>query len=372
MKETIFLPETIIDAHCHGRDMKQKHKTTVSQTLKEALNGNISTTVFMPNTEPPITDLNTLSLYLGLIGQARISLALKNKQYLYFGVTDDNLSVCDDALKCDSVVGLKIYPKKVTTGGNSIGISKKETLKEALKLAATHGKVVAVHCDDPEVIANEGHTIKAEVAYLKKVIGCLRQVPRAKTVICHVSCRDSAEMILKAQRKGLKIGLEICPHYLWFDSDYISRIEEMNPGLGLSDLYHCYNKIRSRNNRHYLIALLRMNNPLIFIGSDNAPHSKTEKFQEKLGGLPTNQEMVAVVVTLALRLGISEAHLANLLCHNTANFLGIPVSIKTRKYKLVKKADDIEYNNGTVVNPWNGSELYFPIPVNNERKNYDH
>jgi len=364
MKETIFLPETIIDAHCHGRDMNQKHKTTVKQTLKEARNGNISTTVFMPNTDPPITDLNTLSLYLGLIGQARISLGMKNKQYLYFGVTDDNLSVCDDALKCDSVVGLKIYPKKVTTGGDGIGISKQETIKEALGFAATHGKVIAVHCDDPEVIANEGHTIKAEVSYLNKVIGFLRQFPGAKAVICHVSCRDSAEMILKAQGEGLKIALEICPHYLWFDSDYINRIDEMNPGLGLSALYHCYNKIRSQNDRYYLIALLKMNNPLIFISSDNAPHTKTEKFQKKLGGLPTNQEMVAVVVTLALKLGLSECGLGNLLCNNVANFLGIPVSENKKEYRLVKKSDDVEYNKGVIENPWKGSALYFPAPVN--------
>ena len=47
MEKTIFLPETIIDAHCHGRDMEESYKTTVEQTLREAKSGNIGITVFL-------------------------------------------------------------------------------------------------------------------------------------------------------------------------------------------------------------------------------------------------------------------------------------------------------------------------------------
>lgn len=361
MKETIFLPETIIDQHCHGRDMDQKHKTTVMQTLREAQKGNIGITVFMPNTNPPIIGLNALRTYTNLIGVAEKYIGLKNKQYLYFGATEENYHESLDALYCESVVGIKIYPypKGVTTGSPQIGISGYYSLKGVMVFTADLGKVVAVHCDDPEIIAQEGHTKRAEVSYLLKVIEIMNDIPKAKVVICHVSCRDSAEIILQAQQRGLKIAMELCPHYLWFDDEGTNWNPNLNPVF-----YHCYNKIRSKNDRHYLTALLKMNNPLIFIGSDNAPHTEKEKFNANPpGGLPGNQEMVAVIVTLALKLGISEKRLADLLCHNVANFLGIPVSKNKKEYRLVKKIDDITYNNGIVVNPWNGSEFYFPIPI---------
>lgn len=352
MEKTIFLPETIIDAHCHGRDMEESYKTTVEQTLREAKNGNIGITVFMPNTNPPIIDKNTLSYYVGLIWEVIDSLGVKN-HYLYFGVTDDNLKTCGYALKTyDNVVGLKIYPKGVTTG-SGIGISKDETVMKSLELAAYYDKVVAVHCDGPN------HTIEEEMEYLKKVISCLRRIHAAKVVICHVSCRESAEIILRAQQDDLKVALEICPHYLWFDNERTNWNRNLDPIF-----YHCYNKLRNLSDRHYLTSLIRDNNPLVFISSDNAPHTKEEKLVKKLGGLPTNQEMVAVTVTVAMKMGLSEKQIGNLLCYNAANFLGIPVSEKKKEYRLVEKIDNIAYNHGKIVNPWNGSRLIFPILIN--------
>lgn len=359
MEKTIFLPETIIDSHCHGRDMNESHKTTMKQTLMEAKAGNIGITVFMPNTNPPIIDKDMLSYYVGLMWRVEASLGMKN-QYLYFGVTDDNLKTCEYALKTyDNVVGLKIYPKGVTTG-SGIGISKDETIIKSLKLAAYYNKVVAIHCDGPN------HTIEEETEYLKKVIFYLRWVPVAKVAICHISCRESAEIILRAQQDGLKIAIEICPHYLWFDDERTNWNHELDPIF-----YHCYNKLRSLSDRHYLTSLIRDDNPLVFVGSDNAPHTKEEKLVKKLGGLPTNQEMVAVTVTVATKIGLSEKQIGNLLCQSAANFLGIPVSEEKKEYYLEEKTDEIEYNHGKIVNPWNGSRFIFPVPINKQKMKGD-
>lgn len=352
MEKTIFLPETIIDAHCHGRDMEESYKTTVEQTLREAKSGNIGITVFMPNTKPPIIDKDALSYYVGLIWGVTDSLGMKN-QYLHFGVTDDNFKTCGYALKTyDNVVGLKIYPKGVTTG-SGIGISKDESIIKSLELAVYYDKIVAVHCDGPN------HTIKEETEYLKKVLSCLRKIRAAKVAICHISCRESAEIILRAQQEGLKVALEICPHYLWFDDERTNWNHELDPIF-----YHCHNKLRSLSDRHYLTSLIRGNNPLVFVSSDNAPHTKEEKLVKKFGGLPTNQEMVAVTITVATKMGLSEKQIGNLICYNAANFLNIPVSENKEEYRLVEKIDNVAYNHGKVVNPWNGSRLIFPVPIN--------
>lgn len=359
--ETILLPSVIIDSHCHGRDLQQAYKTTVKQTLKEAQSGNIGISILMPNTSPPIIDLKALGKYLWLMDWAKEDLGLDSCQYLYFGADDDNLEECKKAVKNSSVVGIKIYPKSksgktVTTG--TIGVAEDITVARLLGLSELSGKPIAFHCDDPEIIAKEGNTIRAEAAYVEKILTMASDFPRAKIVICHVSCIESASLVLKAQKMGMQVALELCPHYLWFDSDGTNWNSGLDPVF-----YHCYNNLRPKKHREFLTGLLADEEAFVIIGSDNAPHTKEEKLEKKFGGLPSNQEMVVVALTLARQLGISNRQIIRLICLNAAKFFRIPVCGKLRTYWLEKRVVDATYNNGAVVNPWVGSELYFPVPI---------
>jgi len=98
LKEVIYLPSVIIDTHCHGRDMNQSYKTTVKQTLSEARRGLITTSFFMPNTDPPIINLEVLERYLGIIDSAKKELGMREEQYVYFGATDDNLTDLEEQI----------------------------------------------------------------------------------------------------------------------------------------------------------------------------------------------------------------------------------------------------------------------------------
>ncbi len=362
-ERVIRLPEVVIDTHCHGRDMRQSYKTTVYQTLLEAMLAGIMITVFMPNTEPPITTLGALDNYLRKVYSARLRLKNPFKQYVYFGATNDNYKECRAALEFSEVVGIKVYPKsqtgKVVTTG-SIGVSSNVVISNLMKLARRKNKVITLHCDDPEIIAKQGHTIEAEASYVEKIIGLARRVPGVRVVICHISCIESAELILQAQNEGLKIAIELMPHYLWFDADGTNWNPKLNPVF-----YHCYNKLRGREHREYLVSLLKLDNPLIIIGSDNAPHTREEKLEKGLGGIPSNQEMVPVILTLAQELGLSNNQIARLLCWNASKFLNIPIPCVEcpRKYRLEERVDDLKYNHGKVENPWRGSKLLFPVPI---------
>ena len=360
LKQTILLPEVIIDSHCHGRDLEEQHKTTVKQTLLEARNGNINISILMPNTNPPIDLIYRLSRYITIKKQAEKFLRIM-QQYLYFGITDFNLKECAQALQFPEVVGLKDYPKdkdgKIVTIGR-IGVMYDSTILSGMKLCRDADKVFAAHCDDPIIIAKEGNTIKAEVEYVKKIIRLAKLVPGVKIVICHVSCRQSAELILQAQAEGMQIAMELVAHYLWFDKDGTNWNPNIDPIF-----YHCFNNLRDKEHRVFLVNLLMLNNPLIFIGSDTACHTKYEKQKIRLGGIPSNQEMVAVIITLASQLKLSNKQVARLLSWNAGKFFNIPVSRNLVEYKLERRIDDLQYNNGRVVNPWNGSKLLFPIKI---------
>jgi dihydroorotase len=360
-QDMICLPQVIIDTHCHGRDMRQAHKTTVRRTLLEAKAGGVSVTFFQPNTDDPLTEIEGLGVYKSLVRAAEKSLLLREKQYIYFGATDSNLAECRKALNRAYNPGIKVYPKSkkgetVTTG--TIGVSNDLTIVNLLNLSEYTGKPVAFHCDDPEIIAQEGYTIRAEVTYVEKILELARNFPYARIVICHVSCRQSAELIMAAQKAGMMVALELCPHYFWFDADGTNWRTDIDPVF-----YHCFNKLRPAEHRVFLGSLLDDDGPFVIIGSDTAGHTREEKLEKGYGGLPSNQEMVPVILTIAKQRGISNKRVIDLLSFNAIRFFGLNVPRGVRMYHLEKRKVTSAYNGGVVENPWLGSELYFPVPV---------
>jgi dihydroorotase len=342
------LPKCIIDGHVHGRDIDESHKSTVMQTLYEAALSGISIVNFMPNTKPAVNTLEVKNYYFRRIDFAESRLDYRVQGNIIFGVTDNNLHECEKALEDPRVPALKIYAAVVL---------KPETILGAMQLAREKNKALEVHADDPKIIAVEGYTIRAEVEYDKMIIALMRQVPGVRVKICHVSCRESAELILAAQAEGLLIAMEICPQYLWFDN------ERTNWRSGLAEsFYLCLNRLRSPADREYLVSLLKQSNNLIMIASDHAPHLRAEKLKENPpSGFPSLHERVPVAVTLALRNGISEEQVARLISFNEADFLGMTIDCEMQSVELIEKKDDFVYNNGAVENPWLGIEFFFPV-----------
>lgn len=346
----------MINLHCHARDMGQSNKATVLITFEEAIKGLIDILGFMPNTEPSLTTIPVLNRYLKLIFEAKSALKINSPQYVWFGVTESNLAECRIALKSPHVIGLKVYPAtdKETVNTDALGVACEKTILKAMRAVNDSDKVLAVHCDDPMIISQFGHTIEAEVEYVRKIIFWAKRTPCVRILICHVSSRKSAELILKAQQKNLKIAIELSPHHLWFDKDGTN----WNPHLDAA-FYKCFNKLRNASDREFLVKLLGLKNQLIIIGSDHAPHTREEKLRGA-GGIPNLLEMVPVIITLAIKKEIPEKMVAKLLSFNAANFFKIPVSRDLTKYHLSKKRNNSVYHSN-IVNPWEGTELYFPV-----------
>ncbi|MFH1822469.1 MAG: dihydroorotase family protein [Patescibacteria group bacterium] len=363
MKERILfrIPEVIPNMHCHSRGFRERYKTTIFQMLAEAQKSLISIMAFMPNTNPPIINFPMLEAVLKLIVRAKEKLGIIHDQYVWFGVTDNNLGMCKIALIHPLVIGLKVYPKAlggktVTTG--KIGVMDRITILVAMEIARNANKPIAFHCDDPDIIAKTGgHPIEAEIEYVKKILHLAKLVPGVKIIICHVSCRESAELILRAQAEGMQVVIELCPHYLWFDSAGTN----WKPGLSPA-FYKCFNNLRGPEHREFLVSLLKTDNPLIIISTDDAWHAKEEKLSlNPPGGIPSIREMVPLIVTFAVQHKISEQRVAELISFNPSKVFGIEIFREMIGYEWEEREDDILYNGGKVVNPWNGSRLYFPV-----------
>lgn len=350
----VILPMVIINTHTHGRDMKQLHKTSVAQVLFENLSSGISIVIFMPNTDPPIISIPILDRYLRIVEKARKEVGTDYPQYVYFGVTDSNLGECALALQNNSVVGLKIYPmlggKAVTTG--TIGVENEFTIYRAFWLARECNKAVAIHPEDPYVIEEDGyHSIRAEVAYIKRILRIAELVPGVTIILCHITCKESMELIMAARKTGINVVPEVTPHHLWFTNDGENWNSDLDPVF-----YHCYNPLRSKEERDYLRQCLENPNIPIILGSDGAPHTKEEKLKGA-AGIPSDGEFISVPVTLK----IGHRRLAELLSWNAADVFNIRVPKTTLKpVEFEERADDLEYNKGTVINPYRGSRLLLP------------
>lgn len=351
----VFLPKEIICTHTHGRDMEFAEKTTLEQTLIEADVGRISKVCYEPNA-PAINSIDRLQAYELVARQAAQKTKLNIGQYFWFGLTDDNIADCIYALRKPWVVGLKEYPGSeggsVTTG--TVAVFKRETTISGMRLVKNFDKAFQVHCEDPRVIKNEGHTKRAETVYLRRILDCAAEVKGVRVIIAHVTCRESIEMIKAARARGINVVPEITPHHLWFSSDGDNWNKDIDPVF-----YHCYNPIREQKERDYLRLHLKydLHVPTI-MGCDHAAH-RTEDKLKGAAGIPSIMHAVPVAVTLAKKLNISEFRLADFLSFNASNILKIPAQRKLVSHRIKMKIDDRVYNNGIVTSPWHG-EFYFP------------
>lgn len=358
--EFFHLAQVIIDSHVHFRGFKEKDKTTPLQVLLEALGSLISISVGMPNTNPGIDSLIRTVTYLGreinLYAQA---LGLERQQLMYVGLTDNNIKEVIECLKLPQIVGGKIYPLgEVTTG--KIGIAKDYAIQHHVCNIAEVDGVLAVHSADPVAFKEKnGDTIEGEVIYLKRILKLTYAFrEHLRIVICHVSNRQSVETILEARQNGFRhLYIELAPHYLWFDNSGTNWNPQLDPVF-----YKCFNALREPKERDYLVSVVAEESvDDVIIGSDSACHITAQKLSNIApGGIPSNQELVALMITLAKKHGISEERIADLTSFNQAKLFKLNVPKELVLCMIKERTDDLQYNNGIVTNPWNGSRLWFP------------
>jgi D-hydantoinase len=109
-----------------------------------------------------------------------------------------------------------------------------EELLAAMRVAARHGGMLQVHCEDPSVIdplieralaagdvGCRHHALcrppAAEAAATRKAIEMARRA-EASLYIVHLSCAEALEAVADAKARGEPVYAETCPHYLTLTS----------------------------------------------------------------------------------------------------------------------------------------------------------
>ena len=321
-----------IDAHVHFREPGLTHKADMATESLAAIAGGVTSVMDMPNTLPATTSAAAL--------RAKIDMAkgrTATKISFHIGATNDNVEeICrlvtegdpENNISPDDIAGVKVFMGSST--GNML-VDEAGTLE---KLFSINNKPVLVHCEDEATIkANlaeaisrygddipfeEHENIRSRKACIKSSIKALEMAIRHGTrlVLCHISTKEEIEMARAAKLSNPGIIAETSCNYLWFCNEDYAR---------LGSKAKCNPSIKTAEDRAALRAALA-EGLIDTIGSDHAPHLLSEKegtYCKAPSGLPSIQQSLPVLLTIAKEEDIPLTRIAAVFSENAADLYGL-------------------------------------------------
>ncbi len=225
LKDGLILPG-FIDAHVHFNEPGRTDWEGF-ETGSTALAAGGATTFFdMPlNSSPPVLDRASFD-EKRRIGEekSRVDFAL------WGGLTPDSLDHLE-AMAEAGAIGFKAF--MCPSGLDEFGAADASVLKRGMRIAAKVGLPVAVHAEDPDVIAKhqaanpcpspgsmadwlDSRPISAELSAIRIAIELAAETG-CKLHIVHVTCAEGIDLVTQAKRSGVDVTVETCPHYLLLD-----------------------------------------------------------------------------------------------------------------------------------------------------------
>ena len=258
----------LVDVHVHLREPGFPQKETIATGTAAAARGGYTTVCSMPNLCPAPDTPATLGEQLAII---RRDAVVRVKPY---GTITMGQRGCGELVDFAALA-----PEVVGFSDDGRGVQSDELMEEAMRRAAAVGKPIVAHCEVDELLRggyihdgdycrehghkgicseSEWRQVERDIALAEKT-GCQYHV-------CHVSTKESVELVRRAKAKGLRVSCETAPHYLLLcDEDLQEEGRfKMNPPL------------RSRADREALIGGI-LDGTIEVVATDHAPHTAEEK-----------------------------------------------------------------------------------------------
>ncbi|MDE6379346.1 MAG: dihydroorotase, partial [Muribaculaceae bacterium] len=224
---------------------------------------------------------------------------------------------------------LKEYAVAFSDDGS--GVQSEDMMRKAMEEAAKLDVIIAAHCEvndllkggyihDGEYCNANGHKgicSESEWSQIERDLK-LAEETGCRYHVCHISTKESVELIRQAKKRGVKVTCETGPHYLVFcDEDLKDEGRfKMNP------------PIRSSEDRKALIEGIK-DGTIDCIATDHAPHTADEKNRGLKGsamGVVGLETAFGVCYTHLVKTGIiSLKRLIELMCLNPRRIFGIEV-----------------------------------------------
>lgn len=318
-----------IDAHVHFREPGLTHKADIATESKAAAAGGITTVIDMPNTSPATVSAEALKAKVDSVkDRSAVNIGF------HIGATNNNVGEIRSILEGRTSIpqgmaaGVKVFMGSST--GNML-VDENSTLDE---LFSIRERPVLVHCEDEATIKANLQTASAEYgddipfeqhehirsrkACIKSSIKALENAIRHNTrlVLCHISTKEEIQMVRAAKSNNPDIMAETSCNYLWFSNEDYSR---------LGSLVKCNPSVKTVADRAALRQALA-EGLIDTIGSDHAPHLLSEKkgiYTKAPSGLPSIQQTLPVLLTIAKEEGIPLTRIASVFSENASDLYGL-------------------------------------------------
>lgn len=265
-KKYIIVPG-LCDVHVHFREPGFSYKETIASGSAAAAHGGYTAVCTMPNLDPVPDSAEHLQVQLDAIKRGA---AIKVLPYGAITVGEKGEKLADMEAMSDKVCAFSDDGK---------GVQNDEMMREAMTAAKRLGKIIAAHCEDNSLLFGgyihdgeyarmHGHRGISSASEYKQIERDLRLVEETGCAyhVCHISTKESVELIRQAKAHGVNVTCETAPHYLVLCDENMQEDGrfKMNPPL------------RSREDKQALIEGIK-DGTIDMIATDHAPHSAEEK-----------------------------------------------------------------------------------------------
>ena len=266
-KDNIVIFPGFCDVHVHFREPGFSYKETVKSGSGAAAHGGYTTVCTMPNLNPVPDSVENLALQLDIIKR---DASVEVIPYGAITVGEKGEELADLAGMAENVAGFS---------DDGRGVQSDEMMEDAMRTAKSLGKLIVAHCEvnsllhggyihDGEYAKAHGHRGICSESEYAQIARDLELVAKTGCAyhICHISAKESVELLRQAKKSGLDVSGETGPHYLIMDDSDLREEGrfKMNPPL------------RSSCDREALIEGI-LDGTLEMIATDHAPHSAEEK-----------------------------------------------------------------------------------------------
>jgi len=314
-----FIFPGFCDVHVHFREPGFSYKETILTGCRAAAAGGYTAVCTMPNLNPVPDSLAHLNVQLQLIReQATVNV------YPYGAITVSQQGQALAAMP-------EMAPSVVGFSDDGRGVQQEQMMRQAMEMSKKLGKIIVAHCEDNRLLfggyIHEGTYAKAhghkgicsasEYSQIQRDLRLVEQIG-CSYHICHISTKESVELIRQAKAKGLDVTCETAPHYLVLTDEDLQEDGrfKMNPPL------------RSASDREALIEGL-LDGTIDMIATDHAPHSDEEKSKGLSGsafGIVGLETAFPVLYTHLVKPGIlSLEQLVRFLSENPRKRFKIPM-----------------------------------------------
>ena len=317
------------DVHVHFREPGFSYKETIATGSLAAAHGGVTAAVTMPNLSPVPDSKENLAVQKAIIEKDAV-ISVYPLGSITKGQKGEALSDMEEM----DVIGFS---------DDGRGVQSENMMRAAMEKAKKCGKIIVAHCEDNSLLfggyihdgeyakkyGHRGICSESEFGPIARDIKLLKETG-AKYHVCHVSTKESVEIIRAAKKEGVDITCETAPHYLILDDSNLKEEGrfKMNPPL------------RARADREALIEGI-LDGTVDMIATDHAPHSAEEKgkgLEKSAFGIVGIENAFQAMYTHFVKKGmLSMEKLIELMCINPRKRFGIPFGEEFSLWNLSEK-----------------------------------